>query len=86
MQVTRDNFMFKIKQKLPQLEPFMDKNIIEYCINMKDESIQIPMAQYVKAILKIYKDERDEPNPPITKQIITTRAGRLVKKPVKLDL
>ena len=86
MQETRDNFMSKIKQKLPQMETFMDKNIIEYCINMKDENIQIPMAQYVKTILKIYKEERDEPNPPDIKQNIVTRAGRLVKKPVKLDL
>ena len=51
---------------------------------MTDQLIHKPMASYVKKILEAYKSEKGDPK--VKPTTITTRSGRTVKKPKKLDL
>ena len=64
---------------------FSNKNIIDYGMILHDQRIQIPMATYVKQVMEMYKEETEDIKE-TTKPPIKTRTGRLVKKPVKLDL
>ena len=81
--VTRDNFLLNVKQKIPIFEKFNLQNIIQYCLHLHDVRIIPEMAEYVKKISTIYKEERNEKK---KEEPITTRCGRLIKKPDKLDL
>ena len=78
----RQSFLKEIKEQKPQLDVFSTDNIIQYCLPMTDRSIYLPMATYVKNILQAYGTEKRE----IPPAPVTTRSGRLVKKPNKLDL
>ena len=80
----RNSFFEKIRKDISQFDKFTNNNIIDYCMNMSDINIQMPMAIYVKNILSIYKEEVEgtHNNP----ENITTRYGRLSKRPIKLNL
>ena len=81
----RKEFFENIRVEVGQLEYFSDQNIIDYCLNMSDPKIQNTTAIYVKQILLMYKDEtegiRSLPEAPVT-----TKSGRLIKRPIKLNL
>ena len=81
----REDFMKNIKEEVPQFKQFTNKNIIEYCMNLKDTKIQLPISLYVKNILNTYKDETAD-TIKISNSPIKTRAGRISKKPAKLNL
>ena len=81
--VTRDNFLVNVKQKFPIFEKFNLQNIIQYCLHLHDARIIPEMTEYIKTISTIYKEER---NAKKKEEPITTRCGRLIKKPDKLDL
>ena len=79
---TRTNFLTNIRKNVKQFGKFNDENIIDYCMLMSDSSIQEYMAHYVKILIQTYKEELGEkPSPPVI-----TRSGRMVKKPIRLDL
>lgn len=81
----RKTLLREVKAKVRQLELFNDKNIMDYCMSMSDQNLHMPVALYVKNLLKIYKEETELPEVrpiPISK----TRAGRVVRKPNKLNL
>ena len=80
----RQNFLIDIKKELPQFTNFSPENIITYSLPMTDQLIHKPMASYVKKILEAYKSEKGDPK--VKPTTITTRSGRTVKKPKKLDL
>ena len=48
MNITRHNFICNIRKEIPQLQKFSEKNIIDYCMNMSDENIQVPMGRYIR--------------------------------------
>ena len=77
--------MTDIRNLIPQFKEFSNTNIIDYCMILNDLRIQIHISTYVKNIMKIYKDET-EGTIQITNMPVTTRTGRLVKKPIKLNL
>ena len=81
----RHKFTTEIRKTIPQLLEFSNKNIIDYGMILHDQRIQIPMATYVKQVMEMYKEETEDTKE-IIKPPIKTRTGRLVKKPVKLDL
>ena len=81
----RHKFTTEIRKTIPQLLEFSNKNIIDYGMILHDQRIQIPMATYVKQVMEMYKEETEDIKE-TTKPPIKTRTGRLVKKPVKLDL
>ena len=81
----RETFMKNIKTQNDQFRNLSEKNIIDYCMLLKDTSIEMQTSKYVMDILNIYREETDGPaityNPPVE-----TRIGRRIKKPDKLDL
>ena len=54
-------------------------------MNLKDTNIQLPISMYVKNILNTYKDETAG-TIKISNTPVKTRAGRISKKPTKLNL
>ena len=81
----RKKFMKNIREEIPQFKQFTDRNIIEYCMLLKDPMIQKPMSIYVKDILQTYKDET-EGTMHVKNSPIKTRTGRISRKPTKLNL
>ena len=81
----RKKFMKNIREEIPQFKQFTDKNIIEYCMLLKDPTIQKPISIYVKDILQTYKDET-EGTMHVKNSPIKTRTGRISRKPTKLNL
>ena len=81
----RKKFMKNIREEIPQFKQFTDRNIIEYCMLLKDPIIQKPMSVYVKDILQTYKDET-EGTMHVKNSPIKTRTGRISRKPTKLNL
>ena len=79
----RLNFIDNIRNTIPQFENFTDENIIDYCLTMQDENLQLPMASFVKQMSIAYKEEKEEN---VVCVPTATRSGRVVKKPDKLDL
>ena len=80
----RKQFIQLAKSTNSQMVQFTDKNIFDYSLTMKDSLIQAPLAKFIKTILDTFREETQ-----IKKAVevpITTRSGRLVKKPQKLDL
>ena len=62
---------------------FNPDDIIRYCLLMHDQRTTLWMAEYVKGTLKAYKEttnEKKEETP------VYTRCGRLIRKPIKLNL
>ena len=81
----RKLFFEKIRNEVTQLGQFSEKNILDYCLNMNDEKTQMYIAEYVKDILTVYKEETADSKP--QQDIpVKTKSGRLVKKPKKMNL
>ena len=83
---TRENFIIDIKREITQFEQFSNKNIINYCMLLNDQRIQMPISIYIKNILKTYKEETEGMTLIVRNTPIKTRIGRTIKKPVKLNL
>ena len=81
----RETFMKNIREEVPQLAQFSDKNIIDYCMILHDQRIQMPMSIFIKNILCMYKEETEGLSISEERTIVT-RIGRTVKKPNKLNL
>ena len=82
---TRSNFIADIKEKCPSMANFELNTIMDYCILMSDPNIQLPMAIYTKELIESFSEIRNlQSKPPESPKV--TRSGRLIKKPVKLDL
>ena len=77
--------MKNIREEVPQLAQFSDKNIIDYCMILHDQRIQMPMSIFIKNILCMYKEETEGLSISEERTIVT-RIGRTVKKPNKLNL
>ena len=65
--------MKNIRDDIPQLKSFSNKNIIDYSLALSDDRIQIPIATYIKQIITTYKEE-------------TGGKIDIPKSPVKLNL
>ena len=50
-----------IRNQNPQLKQFTEKNIIDYCMNMKDHSIQQTTAIFIQKLFKVYREESQVP-------------------------
>ena len=77
--------MKNIRKEIPQFETFSDKSIIDYCMLLHDPMIQIPVSVFVKNILSMYREEM-EGTTILEKPPVKTRAGRMSKRPTKLNL
>ena len=79
------DFFKNIRVEVAPLGPFTNQGIIDYCLNLSDTKIQMISALYCKQILQTYKEETDgtkiAPEAPVI-----TKSGRLIKKPIKLNL
>ena len=80
---TRKTHMEELRKAVDQFHSFSDDNMIQYCLLLNDERIYSGMTKYIRAIAEAYKEETMDKD---TKPNVTTRCGRLVKKPVKLNL
>ncbi len=81
----RKTFFDNIRVEIAQLQGFTDENIIDYCLNLSDPAIHIPIAKYIKDITEMYKEET-EGTRVIPDVPVQTKSGRLIKKPSKLNL
>ena len=81
----REDFMKNIREEIPQFKTFSDKNLMDYCLMLHDPRIQLPISVFVRNILCMYKEEV-EGTSLLEKPPVITRAGRLCKKPNKLNL
>ena len=81
----RETFMRNIRKEVPQLTQFSDKNIIDYCMILHDQKIQMPTSIFIKNLLCMYKEETEGLSISEERTIVT-RMGRTVKKPNKLNL
>ena len=79
----RDTFLNDIRLTVPIFEGFDNDCIIRYCLLMHDQRTLTGMANYIKTIYTTYKEEIE---PTKTTTPMTTRSGRTIKKPNKLDL
>ena len=81
----RSTFMKSIRVEVPQIAEFTDKNIIDYCLNLGDDNIQMKFGILTKNILETYREETDglREKPELPTQ---TKSGREIRKPQKLDL
>ena len=75
--------MDKLRKEIDQFQNFTETCMIQYCLVLNDARIIDGMTKYIKAIAETYNEELME-NP--VKQPTTTRSGRLIKKPIKLNL
>lgn len=55
--LVRNQFLSKIDRINPQFKHFTNKDIMRYCINMKDIKIQQTTAMFVKKLYETYKSE-----------------------------
>ena len=81
----RAKFMKEIRELIPQLSSFSNENIIDYGMILHDQRIYLPLAMYVKQIMRTYTDETDGTKIKISTPV-KTKSGRLIRKPQKLDL
>jgi hypothetical protein len=81
----RTEFMKNIREEVNQLKQFTDKNIMDYCMLLKDPNIQKSISLYVKNILQTFKDETGGTTE-VNMSPITTKSGRISRKPSKLNL
>ena len=81
----REFHMKELRKSVDQFNNFSDDCIIQYCLLLNDNRIFKGMTNYIKAVADAYKEETTETEK-LIKQTTTTRCGRQVKKPVKLDL
>ena len=55
----RDDFLKNIRNEIPQLKVFSNKNLMDYCMLLHDPKIQFPVSVFVKNILCMYREELD---------------------------
>ena len=79
----RKDHIDKLRKEIDQFQNFTETCMIQYCLVLNDARIIDGMTKYIKAIAETYNEELVE-NP--VKQPTTTRSGRLIKKPTKLNL
>ena len=72
-----------MRNTIDQFHQFNDECIVQYCLLMNDHRTQLGMANYIKAVAETYKEEAEEKK---TEPTIITKSGRLVRKPIRLDL
>ena len=75
--------MEELRKAIDQFQNFTEICMIQYCLVLNDERIIDGMTKYIKAIAEAYNEELMENS---IEQPTTTRSGRLIKKPVKLNL
>ena len=73
----------ELRKTIDQFQNFTETCMIQYCLVLNDERIIEGMTKYIKTVAEAYNEELME-NP--IKQPTTTRYGRLIKKPTKLNL
>jgi hypothetical protein len=81
---TRTNYMTDIRKNNPQMTNFTIKNMIDYSMLLHDNSMQLPLAIYIKEITHIFKELTNLQSK--TEVPVFTRSGRQIRKPTKLDL
>ena len=81
----RDKFMREIRESIPQLKEFSNKNIIDYGLILHDQRMETKMATFVKDIMTTYSAEMDG-HSETTQSPVKTRVGRLIRKPEKMNL
>ena len=70
-----------------QFNTFTIGNIVDYCMTMIDPDIQGHIAKFVKVIFITLREESQSRNEIKNDDVpVKTKSGRLVKKPVKLNL
>ena len=81
----KEDLFWSIRVKIPQIAEFTNKNIIDYCLNLGDNNIQMKFGILIKNILETYREEKDglREKPELPTQ---TKSGREIRKPQKLDL
>ena len=57
---SREQFVQKIKTMQPQLETFETREMMKYCLTMHDDLLQMETALYVKNLLQVYSDCKEE--------------------------
>ena len=77
--------MVNIRKEVPQFEQFSDQSIIYYCMLLHDPRVQMTVSVFVRNILCMYKEET-EGTTLLEKPPVVTRAGRVTRKPSKLNL
>ena len=56
----RNAFITNVTSSLPQMRAFTPEDIIRYCLLMHDQRTTLMMAEYVKSIIKAYKEATRE--------------------------
>ena len=70
-----------------QFTSFSIMNIIDYCMSMTDPDVQGPTAKFIKTIFTTFREESLSRNKQQNDDVpVKTRSGRLIKRPVKLNL
>ena len=77
--------MREIRESIPQLKEFSNKNIIDYGLILHDQRMETKMATFVKDIMTTYSEEMDG-HSERTLSPVKTRVGRLIRKPEKMNL
>ena len=79
----RNSHLKDMRNTIDQFHQFNDECIVQYCLLMNDHRTQLGIANYIKAVAETYKEEAEEKK---TEPTIITKSGRLVRKPIRLDL
>ena len=79
--------MKQVRSLNSQFSQFNEKDIIYYCMTMVDPDIQAPIAKFIKVIFTTFREESESRNKKNNDNSpVKTRSGRMVKRPVKLNL
>ena len=57
----RNTFLTEVKSKVLQLRNLTDRDIIQYCLTMGDETLQLSTGLFIKKILVKYREEKAVP-------------------------
>ena len=60
MKDTREQFIHNVKLLQPQLQKFDTNEVMKYSVTMHDELLQMETALFVKKLMKVYSDRKDE--------------------------
>ena len=84
---SRENLMKQVRSLNSQFSLFSKENIIDYCMSMADPDVQGPTAKFIKIIFTTFREESQSRSKTKNDDVpVKTRSGRLVKRPVKLNL
>ena len=81
---TRKTHMESLRKTIDQFNNFSEECMVKYCLLLNDRRIFQGISQYIKAIAETYKEETADKTP--IKPDVKTRYGRMIKKPIKLNL